>query len=98
MPNPENKFFTSDSAKMIFAATQIDGTKRTKMLGIEDKMYHDPDAAELWRIETINKIHQGRHDFDKVTIETAIGKVNDLHGMMTYKGFDDPGNDADLPD
>lgn len=98
MPNPENKFFVSKEAELIFAATQIDGTHRTRMLGVTRKMYHDPDAAELWRIETINKIHEGRFAFDKATIETAVGKINELHSLITYKGYEDSGNDIDLPD
>jgi len=95
---PENKFFTSVEAKLIFAATQLDGPQRTKMLGVERKMYHDPDAAELWRIDTINKIHSARFDFDKITIEAAVGQVNKMHGIMTYTPLEDEGNDLDLPD
>jgi len=74
-------YFTSKAASLIFAALHTDGATRCKLLGMVDKCYHDRDAAELWRIETINEINLGT-DFDKETRQLAIDAVNKM-----YKGW-----------
>lgn len=84
-----NLFFTSESARLIFVALHTDGKVRNDFLALPEKAYHDRDAAELWRIETINAIKKDG-GFDEATVQLAIDVVNELYEGCVFDGYDEP--------
>jgi len=83
-------YFKSKSAALLFIALHTDGAVRHKLLGVTDKCYHDRDAAELWRIETINAIMKDGGMFGVKTAEAAIAEIQEMYDIMTYE---DPDNE-----
>lgn len=84
-----NEYFKSESARLIFVALHTDGKVRNDFLALPKKAYHDRDAAELWRIETINAIKKDG-GFDEATVQLAIDVVNEIYEVCVFNDFDNP--------
>lgn len=77
---PEIPHFKSLGAKYIFILTNISGSDRCKLLGIEEDMYGDKDKAYNW-MKTISDAISFE-ECDKDTLESAKQKLEYLYKHM----------------
>jgi len=75
-------FFISEGSMRVFAANHTDGAIRTKMLGINNKCYHDKDEADIWFGDVKNEISRARGLCGEVEVQSALEKVSSIYGRM----------------
>lgn len=74
------KYFKTDADKYIFALLELDGTSRTKILGITKKMYYSKKLADEWYMQILEAIHTRTPSDGEA--QKALVKLNKLYSNM----------------